>query len=263
MFYLLHIIVLLVFYSILFGWRAHRLRFIAKLTEEDNQNFYISQLLFYLLYSNFLILVGLISDGIFFFSLSALLNLVMVDFYWIKNERFRNYLGNSLVTSTIRVVLISFVAAISLWYSGVIIEEITWVPASTLSNTVLVFSIVLSIIIYLGIFMFSVQALVTWLTLVVMVDLVKKKTYKFLVELIVTALFVVPCLFLFSFLSNTVFSTVFIQNKLYESYHSNRSKHCEKLPPYAKFKPISDSSVSYTVLISPNGGYRFDIGDCH
>ncbi|MCS0376653.1 hypothetical protein [Vibrio diabolicus] len=261
--YIFHIIVLIAFYSSLFGWIAYRHRFIPKLTEDDIQNVYISQMLFYMAYSTLLISAGFREDGVFFFLLFGGLNLLMVEFYWLKNSSFRQYLSDSLIASVIKLIVVSSVAAFSLWNSGVIIEEITWVPASTLSNTVLVFSIVLSMIIYVGLLVFSAEILVIWLTLVAIFDGVYNKRVKFSFEAIVIALFVTPCLFVFSYLSNTVFTTHFVKSKLYASYHSNHMKHCKNLPSYAKFKPVSDTNVSYAIFLSPSGKYYFDKSGCN
>lgn len=267
--FLFHILVITIFYAVLLGWRANRLKSIALLSDLDKDLIYISHQYFFLMYSFILFVIGLRLDGMVFFLVSSIFNVYFIEVLWVKNKNFRNYLNSSILTSTIKLVAVSAVTSFSLWFSGVIIEEITWIPASTLSNTVLVLSIIMATVIYLALVIFSSEVIAFFLIFVVLVETIKNDKHKYLMELITIAIFVLPCLYAFSYLGDTVFSTSFIKERLYDSYHSNirdsenNRVQCENIPTLAKFKPVSDTRVSYIILLSPIGEYQFYTDDCH
>lgn len=267
--FILHILTLVVLYSAVMGWRANRLKSTALLSDRDKESLFISQQYFFLMYSSILFSIGWRVDGMVFFVISSVFNVYLIEKLWVKNEKFRNYLNSSILTSTIKLVVVSSVTAFSLWYSGVIIEEITWVPASTLSNTVLVLSITMATIIYLALVVFSAEVMALILIFVVFIESIKNESHRHLMEFVTIAIFIIPCLFLFSYLGDTVFSASFIRERLYDSYHSNirgsenNRVQCDNIPTLAKLKPVSDTRVSYIIFLSPSGQYQFDTDDCY
>lgn len=241
----------------------------VKLNESDKELFSFAQLYFFMAYAAILGFMDYKQDALIAFLIAVCFNVSMLEHYWHTHERFRKELSTSISLPVLKLITISIVSAFSLWFSGVLIEEITWVPASTLSNTVFVLSIVMAIIIYLTLLMFSVELFVIGLMTYILYRAFNNKTVSNPSSMTVLMVFVVPCFALFIYSTKTVFSVNFIKEQLYASYHynlkpnSNRDAYCNQIPDYTKFKPISTNEVSYVYLISPLGTYKFDKADCN
>lgn len=256
-----YVIYFLIVYSSILGWIANKKEVNGQLTREDKDSLNLTHMLVFYAGSSIQAITGNTLGAFCLFVIASILNFISIEVYWYRYRENISKILNSFWLKIISVFSLSVITSGAVLLSGMILEEITFAPSSSINNLVIVFSImiIISVSLILAIFIIELGAFSFFLYYF----LRQIKGYRSNFDVIFNVILLpLPIFVMFTVYSNFLFDSSLIKKGLFYLYHSNEKKVCTNIDSKSRFLPISGTEISSVEYDKEKEKYIFTIEIC-
>jgi len=271
-----HVVVLVIWFAVLFGWTANRKQKGECIGRKHKEEWVFANVLGFYIYGQMHAYLANVYIAISSIVIGSLFNYALIEYFWNRHDKVITTISKSLAFKFLSLIGTAVIASCSVLYSGLVIEEITQVPSSAMTNYVAVFSLIMLAIFLPLALILMIEVIAPIVVVILGIFNRGAMENKFLVFM--TVIMSLLPLFTIAYYSQfKMLNTKFFQSVLYDTYHENTFKgeggeilkdevgnvvlKCENLDEAHRFIPISATEVS-TVKVDKDGGYYFNIDKC-
>ncbi|MEZ8154869.1 hypothetical protein ACED66_01450 [Vibrio splendidus] len=273
-----HVLIFIVWFSVLFGWTANRKLKGECVGRKHKEEWVFANIIGFYLYGQMHAYLSNVYIAITSIIIGSLFNYALIEYFWNRHDKVVTTISKSLAFKFLSLIGTAVIASYSVLYSGLVIEEMTNVPSSAMTNYVAVFSLIM-LAIFLPLALILLIEIIAPIVILVL-GVFNRDAMENKIIVIMTLLMSLVPLFTITYHTQfTMLNTKFFQSLLYDTYHKNSSKvegggilkdeagsvilKCNNLEVAHRFIPISATEVSTVKYVDEDGGYyHFDIDKC-
>lgn len=258
---MIHVIFVLVLYSILAGWIANIQKKTIFLSSQNKEDLGYFHTLSYYFYSMFNVFINDKTAVVVVFTIATISNLLLIEYYWYRYRKVINILLDSIIFRVLKVAFFTLIVSGSILLAGLILEEITKVPSSTINNHVILFSFAIMLIVGLFIAIFALELIFPFTA--ILLAIIDKERVENKINFIMSVLiFLVPLLTFVQIATKLTFNQSIVSEVLYYTYHENNDI-CSNIPKSSRFMFISSNEISIVSYDDITKSYKFTVGLCN